>query len=178
MNLRPFIGGLLNYITEIIMSIPFHTIRNLYLRIVLKHLGKNTEVCRNIDFRSPQRIEIGDNTTINKHVVLDGRGGILKIGNSVDIAQDCRIWTLQHDYNSPTYAAVGSDVIIENYVWIASGATILPGVKIAEVAVIATGAIVTKDVPPYSIMAGIPAKKIGERSNNLNYTLGKRRWFH
>jgi len=111
-------------------------------------------------------------------VLLDGRGGHISIGNCVDIAQDVRIWTLQHDYDSPDYAAVGGPVQIDDYVWIASGATILPGVTIGKGAVVATGAVVTKDVPPYAIVGGVPAKKIGERSRDLRYKLGKERWFH
>lgn len=177
-DLKSFISGLVQFTTEMVMAIPFHCIRNLYLKPLLGRLGHNTELCRNLDIRSPRRIRIGNHTSVNKHVVLDGRGGILSIGDNVDIAQDSRIWTLQHDYNSPEYIASGGDVTIEDYVWIASGATILPGVKIGKGAVVATGAIVTKDVSPYSIVAGIPAKKIGERSKELNYNLGNRRWFH
>lgn len=177
-NIKGLLSGLFQLTTDVVMTIPVHFIRNLYLKPFLGSRGKHSELCRNLDIRSPKRIRIGSNTTINKYVVLDGRGGILSIGNNVDIAQDCRIWTLQHDYNSPDYAAIGGDVTISDYVWIASGATVLPGLTIGEGAVVATGAIVTKDVPPYSIVAGVPAKKIGERNRNLTYKLGNRRWFH
>lgn len=71
------------------------------------------------------------------------------------------IWTEQHDYNSPTYASVEKPVIIEDYVWIASRATILPGVTIGKESVVASGAVVTKDVPPLSIVGGVPARIIG-----------------
>ena len=176
--MKNFISGLLSYLTSIVMYIPFHVVRQLWLKLLLKDLGKHSEICINVDVRSPQRITIGSYSTINKNVVLDGRGGLLIIGNSVDIAQDSRIWTLQHDYNAPDYDVKGGNVIIEDYVWIASGVTILPNLKIGEGAVVATGAVVTKDVKPYTIVAGIPARKIGDRSTNLKYKLGKRRWFH
>lgn len=175
---KDFVSGVMQLFTNIIMAIPFHLFRNVYLKVVLKSLGNHSEICRCIDIRSPRRIVIGSYSSINKHVVLDGRGGLLSIGNCVDIAQDSRIWTLQHDYNSPDYKAKGGDVLIEDYVWIASGVTVLPGVRIGKGAVVATGAIVTKDVPEYNIVAGIPAKKIGERNKDLKYRLGKRRWFH
>lgn len=103
---------------------------------------------------------------------------MLQIGNCVDIAQDVRIWTLQHDYNSPSYEAKGKPVHINDYAWIASGATILPGITIGEGAVVATGSVVTKNVESYTIVAGVPARPIGTRSKNLNYILGKKRWFH
>ena len=67
--------------------------------------------------------------------------------------------------------------VIEDYVWIASRATILPGVKIGRGAVIASCAVVTKDVPPLAIVAGVPAKIIGWRKNNMDYKLGKGPWF-
>lgn len=163
---------------ELVMAIPFHCIRNLFIDRFLKHRGKHVEICRNVEFRYPHNISIGNNTTINKRVLLDGRGGNIVIGDNVDIAQDVHIWTLQHDYNSPDYKAVGGDVHISDYVWLASGATILPGVSIGEGAVIATGAVVTKDVPSYTVVGGIPAKPLAIRNKDLKYHLGSQRWFH
>ena len=159
------------------MKIPFHCARNVYLNMFLKKRGKHVEICRNVEIRYPKNILIGNFCTINKNVLLDGRGGTITIGNCVDIAQDVKIWTLQHDYNSPSYDAIGGDVIIEDYAWLASNVTILPNIKIGKGAVVGTGAIVTKDVAPYTIVAGVPAKKIGERKKELNYKLGNQRWF-
>jgi maltose O-acetyltransferase len=62
-------------------------------------------------------------------------------------------------------------VIIGDHVWIAYRAVILPGVTIGEGAVVAAGAVVTRDVEPFPIVAGVPAKKIGERNRNLDYQL-------
>ena len=98
-------------------------------------------------------------------------GGI--IGNNVDIAQETNIWTEQHDYNSPTYKPVCKEVIIEDYVWLASRVTVLPGVHIGRGAVVASGAVVTKDVSPLAIVAGVPAIIIGYRKEEaLQYHLG------
>ena len=93
----------------------------------------------------------------------------LYIGENVNISSDVKFYTLQHDYNSSDFKAVGAQVIVEDYVWVSVRAIILPGVTIGKGAVIAAGAVVTKDVEPYSIMGGIPAKKIGERNKELNY---------
>jgi acetyltransferase-like isoleucine patch superfamily enzyme len=175
--MRSFLSGLLALISECILWIPFHFIRNIWCRLTLKHLGKGTAICRNVELRSAYRISIGSNTSINKRVLLDGRGGNLVIGNCVDIAQDSRIWTLQHDYQSPMYNSKGGNVSIEDYAWIASSATILPGVTIGKGAVVACGAVVTKDVPPFTVVAGVPAKKIAERCHDLQYKLGHRSWF-
>ena len=113
-----------------------------------------------------------------KSAVLGRPGGGVIIGNNVDIAQETNIWTEQHDYNSPTYKSVCKEVIIEDYVWLASRVTVLPGVHIGRGAVVASGAVVTKDVPPLAIVAGIPAKIIGYRKEEaLQYHLGDRAWF-
>jgi len=68
--------------------------------------------------------------------------------------------------------------MIEDYVFIGPRTIILPGVKIGKGAVIAAGAVVTKDVPPFAICGGVPAKIIGERRlKTLKYKLGRARWF-
>ena len=176
--MKSYIFNLFIFTLNSIMNIPFHCIRDIILMPLLGSRGKSVEICRSVEFTDPRKIHIGYNSTINKNVLLDGRGGQIIIGNCVDIAQECNIWTLQHDYNDPDYSAIGGNVIIEDYVWLASRVTILPGVRIGRGAVIATGAVVTKDVPSYAIMGGVPAKKIGERSHDLRYRLGDKRWFH
>ena len=134
-------------------------------------INKFTYCGRNLDVRSPWNIKIGNNCIINKKVLLDGRGGMLKIGNNVDIALEVQIWTLSHDINGEKHNPIGADVIIEDYVWIGTRAIIMPGVRIGRGAVIAAGAIVTKDVPPMAIVAGVPAKIISQRNNPLTYNL-------
>lgn len=167
-----------HYVLGLIMKIPFHCVRNFFLNPFLGQRGVHVEICKDIEIRVPNNIYIGNFTTINKDTLLVGRGGKIIIGDCVDIAQETRIWTLQHDYNAPDYKDVGGNVEIKDYAWLASRCTILPGVTIGKGAVVATGAIVTKNIPDYTIVAGVPAKKIGMRNENLTYKLGKQRWFH
>lgn len=174
--MKSFIHGLYHFILECIMWLPCHPLRRLVCHLVMKRFDMSSTVYRNVDLRSPYRISIGHHTNINKKCVLDGRGG-LYIGNNVDVAQEVNIWTEQHDYNSPFYKSVNKSVIIEDYVWIASRATILPGVKVGRGAVVACGAVVTKDVPSLAIVAGVPAKIIGLRKDVMEYQLGSRAWF-
>lgn len=141
----------------------------------MKEFHWSSGISRNVDLRSPYRISIGKNTIINKNCLIDGRGGCV-IGNNVDIAQDAYIWTEQHDYNSPNYDSVNKTVHIEDDVWIASRATILPGVKVGKGAVVACGSVVTKDVLPYTVVGGVPAKVIGKRTAALNYKLKYNAW--
>jgi len=175
--LREFSFGLWIIITSVVMWIPFHFIRYIYLRIFLKNLGKNSTILRNVKIIKPKNISIGHNSIVNNNVLLDGRGGELIIGNNVDIAQEVNIWTLEHDVNDEHHSTIGGKVIIEDYVWVATRVTILPNVTIGRGSVIASGAVVTKDVQKLTIVGGVPAKVIGIRDNKLNYSLYYRPWF-
>lgn len=171
--MKQFILCLCEYITELIMCLPIRNIRMLWLRMLGVKYGKRVWIFRNVEIRRPYKLKIANNVKINTRVLLDCRGGDICIGNNVDIAQDCRLWTLEHDPMSDFYDTKGGGIEIADYAWIASGATILPNVKIGKGSIVASGAVVTKDVPPMTIVAGIPAKKIGERDSKLLYKIGK-----
>lgn len=112
--------------------------------------------------RSPKGISIGEGCSIGPKVLLDGRKG-LTIGKNVTIAYEAIVWTLNHDYNDIHFCGKGAPVVINDYAWICSRSIILPGITIGEGAVVASGAVVTKDVPPYAVVAGVPARIIGQR---------------
>lgn len=82
-----------------------------------------------------------------------------------------------HDVNSVDFAGDHRPIQIDDYVWIGVGATVLRGVHIGEGAVVCAGAVVTKDVAPYDIVAGVPAKKIAERNHELKYKCLPHPWF-
>ena len=159
------------FVQNFLMNFPSRTLRLFLIKFKFNYVGDNASFLMGLEFRNPKNISVGSSSVINKNVLLDGRGGKLIIGNNVDIAQETNIWTLQHDINSENHQSVGDDVIIEDYVWIASRVTILPGVKISKGAVIASGSVVTKDVEKLSVVGGVPAKKIGVRDNKLTYKL-------
>ncbi len=162
---------------EWIMRIPFYGIRHFFIKKTLTNLGQNCFFAMEVETRYGKNISIGDNCIINKKVLLDGRGGRLTLENNVDIAQEVNIWTLSHDPQHDYHATKGAEVYIEEYVWIASRVTILPGVRIGRGAVVATGSVVTKNVPPMTIVAGVPAKVVGQRTSRLQYTLNHQPWF-
>ncbi len=122
-----------------------------------------------VDIRNPKGLIIEEGCSIGPKVLLDARRGI-HLHKNVTVAYDAIIWTLQHDMNSIDFNTVGGPVEVGEYAWICSRSIILPGVKIGRGAVIASGAVVTKDVDDYTIVGGIPAKKIGERGiKDFNY---------
>jgi maltose O-acetyltransferase len=175
---KVFVVAFWNYLfNHFLMYIPFHAVRLFFARLQVCKIGKGTSILLGCEIRKGKHIEIGEHSIINQHVLLDGRGGRLRIGANVDIAQETNIWTLEHNVHDDYHGDKGADVTIEDYVWIASRVTVLPGVTIGRGAVVASNSVVTKNVPPMSIVAGIPAKVIGERKSGLKYTLDYRRWF-
>lgn len=179
--------------------IPSHTIRLfLYRHFFRIKIGKDSSIHWRAEFNLPSGVEIGHNTIIGNDAFLDGRfkrkigdksfsryvndffnpkERPLKIGNNVSIAGEVRIYTMEHDIDDPHFAEIGAPVVIDDYVVIGTRVTILPGVHIGKGAVIASGAVVTKDVEPYSVMGGVPAKEIKKRSEDLRYTLKFSRLF-
>ena len=89
----------------------------------------------------------------------------------MNIAGETSIFTWEHDPESSIFGVKNGPVRIEDYAYIGYRVTILPGVTIKKGAIVAAGAVVTKDVPEYTMVGGVPAKFIRNRSRNLNYTL-------
>lgn len=157
-------------LNSVVFSVPFHLIRKLWVRLFICY-GRHCAFHRHIRFHTPWRISIGDDVVINRCVMLDGRKGI-KIGSHTDIGEYVSIWTLQHSVTDGAHSLVGESVKIGDYVWVAPHSIILPGVTIGDGAVIATNSVVTKDVEPYTMVGGGPAKKIKpikKRNYQMNY---------
>jgi len=152
--------------------IPSHIIRSAVYRIFGLKLGNKSYIYGRSEIRAPNHIRIGQNTIIGHSAILDGRGG-LDIGNNVNLSSGVWIWTVEHVVNDSNFCSVTEGVVIEDYAWLSCRTVILPGVRIGYGAVVCAGAVVTKNVEPYSIVAGVPARIIGERTKNLKYSLGE-----
>jgi acetyltransferase-like isoleucine patch superfamily enzyme len=166
--------GYLRYADQKTGKIPSHTIRNsIYRNIFLINLSKKSTIYYGSEIRSSQNLHIGKNSIIGDKAILDARKGIY-IGENVNLSSGVQIWTEQHDHGDPYFRCLTDSsyrVKIEDRAWIGPGVIILHSVTIGEGAVVAAGAVVTKDVPPYTLVGGIPAKKIGNRNNKLKYVL-------
>lgn len=155
-----------------ISEIPSHHIRNLFYKYVYAlQIDKNVTIYHGCEFRAPANISIGKGSIIGDHAILDGRAGI-KIGENVNFSSNVSIWTMQHDYRDPMFRCTPEhygSVTIQDRAWIGPNVIILHDVNIGEGAVIGAGAVVTKDIPAYCLAAGVPARVIGERPQNLTY---------
>jgi len=160
-----------------VSSTPSHTLRLLFYRVFMKFsIGTGSSIFMDCVFDCKNGLTIGNNTTINPKCRLDNRGTIT-IGNNVSISQEVTILTADHDLDSPDFAGRNNPVVIEDYAWIGTRATILPGCVIGKGAVIAAGALVTKSVEPFAVMAGVPAKMIKTRNPDINYNFSYKRLF-
>lgn len=164
--------ALYSLVNDLLPHIPFWSWRRFCLRRLGMQIGQGTQIMKRNYMINANLIKVGDNSHINTQCILDGRGG-LTIGSSVSISHRVNLMTGSHDHRSTNFQGIFHPIVIEDYVWIGIGATVLQGVTIGQGAVISAGAVVTHDVEPYAIMAGIPAKKVGERPRDLNY---KCRW--
>lgn len=166
--IRAYAASILQLVIFLSAYVPSQSIRKSVLRLLRASIGKNVRLHHGCEIRKPSRLKIGNNTIVGWRSVLDSRGG-LEIGENVNISSEASIWTAQHDPQSSEFGSVVAPVIIKDRAWISHRAIILPGITIGEGAVVAAGAVVTKDVAPYTMVGGIPAKVIGERNRNLTY---------
>ncbi|PIV10994.1 acyltransferase [Candidatus Roizmanbacteria bacterium CG_4_10_14_0_2_um_filter_36_35] len=165
------------YWLHLIGCVPCHCFRRFFYRLAGIKIGKGSVIHTKARFYDPRNIIIDEDTIVGEGVVLDGREKLV-IGSHVDIASEVMIYNSQHDIEDENFSAVDKPVVIEDYVFVGPRSIILPGVKIGKGAVVGAGAVVTKDVPPFAIVGGVPAKIIGERKlKTLNYKLGRARWF-
>jgi maltose O-acetyltransferase len=164
MNTKIFAGAILMYAyNHVLTNIPSRTIRHFYLRFWLAGLGKGTGAQMGCRFLNGRKVFLGERNVINFGCLFDGRKFSIRTGSNVSIGPEATILTLGHDPRSATFEDRGGDVVIGDRVWIGYRAIVLPGVTIGEGAVVGAGAVVSKDVEPYAIVAGNPARKIGER---------------
>lgn len=157
--------------------VPSHLIRRQALKAAGAKIGSGSAVHMGAKFFFPPGISIGQDSIIGFAAFLDGRDKLI-IGNHVDIASEVMIYNSEHDINSEFFTATTAPVEIGDYVFVGPRAIIMPGVKIGRGAVVAGGAVVTKNVDEFTIVGGVPAKIIGERTNKTpKYKLGRARLF-
>jgi maltose O-acetyltransferase len=130
----------------------------------------------NAYFDTRKNFYIGNNSVLNQKCRIDNRGGIT-IGNNVSISAEVCILTADHDLQCSYCTGRSRPVVIEDYVFIGTRAMILPGVSLGRGSAVAAGAVVTRDVPPYTVVAGVPARPISNRPTDLRYTVNYGRLF-
>ena len=155
-------------VNDILPHIPSWSLRRLYLRVVGCRIGKGSFIMKHVYIQSPNRLVIGNHSHINRDCILDARANIT-IGDNVSLSYRVNVITGSHDFQKPDFPSNKKPIYIDDYVWAGVGSSILSGVHVGKGAVICAGAVVTKDVEPFTVVGGVPAKKIANRNPDLDY---------
>lgn len=168
---RLLVVRVMQYLTNYVVShVPSFVLRRLWYQHALGvRLGFHAGVhmgCH-VWFYGPGQVRrtglsIGAYSRVNRDCCLDARGR-LEIGKHVSISPDVTILTASHGVNQPDFRVETRPVVIEDHVWVGTRAMILPGVTLGRGCVVAAGAVVSRDVPPLAVVAGVPATWVGER---------------
>jgi len=137
-------------------------LRKTLLRCFGAKIGKAL-IYRSVRIYAPWNLEIGDWTCIGANVEIYNKDKVA-IGSQCVISQDSYICTASHDITSHLMALITRPVKVGDQCWIAAKATVLPGVTIGEGAVVGACAVASKDVPPWTVVVGNPAKEVKRRT--------------
>lgn len=155
-------GWVLN---RVVSNIPFPALRYAYYRSVCGiNMGAGSSIWMGAQFTGGaiNQIQMGEGCSVAyESFWVAGAPIILK--NNVVTGHRVEFYTSDHDPDDPAFARRDAPIVIEDYAWIGSRAIILKGVTVGRGAVIAAGAVVTEDVPPFAIVGGNPAKFIRMR---------------
>ena len=166
-----FRKGWQRYMLFQIGLVPSLHLRRFVYRALGAEVGKNVVSHFKTEIRGIHKLKIGKGTIVGDNALLDARSG-LTLGENVNISSNVSLYTYQHDHRDPYFRCTSDNtkpIAISNRAWLGSNVIVLPGVNIGEGAVCCAGCVVTKDVEPYTVVAGIPAKKVNERSRDLQY---------
>jgi acetyltransferase-like isoleucine patch superfamily enzyme len=142
-------------------------VRGLLYRPFFAAAGRRLAVHDNVLIKYPDEIRLGDHVTINPGCILVGRGG-LTIGSDAMIGAGTKIVTTSHvtartDLAMRHQGMTASPVVIEDDVWFGFDVKVMPGAVIRRGSVLGAGAVVTGEIPAWSVAAGVPARVISSR---------------
>ncbi len=150
--------------------IPIHRVRVAALRAFGATIHPSAIIYHGFQVRRARNLVIGARTSVGDGTILDARGG-LTLGQDVNISTQAMIWTAQHDWQSSDFGYVQAPVTVGDRSWIGPRVVVLPGASIGEGAVIAAGSIVRGTIAPFTLVGGVPAKHIADRTKDLQYEL-------
>ena len=145
-------------------------LRGWYYSGLLARAGSNLRVAEHVLINSPCNVSVGDNCYVGTGVQLYPWNAPITIGSNVLVAAGVRMITRKHGFASLSHPMAkqgytNAPIVVEDDVWIGFGAVILPGVTIGRGSIVGSNAVVTRDVEPYTIVGGVPARVIRPRTH-------------
>jgi putative colanic acid biosynthesis acetyltransferase WcaF len=158
------------FFNRFITHIPHNPLRIRALTLLGAELGPHVYLFGGSEVIGARRLHIAGNCHVGRYCQVDARGGI-RIGTNVVIASHTVLITAYHDVNDPTFPGRLGSITIEDRVWLATRVTVTSGVTIGEGAVAAAGSVIARDVRPWSVVAGVPARVVAERNPDQLYQI-------
>lgn len=169
---NPLITLPLDVVEWLVAALPRHpglyaAIKRQLLNLAGAKIGHNVHIYPGVRIFVPKGLTIGNNVSISSYVVIT-TAGTVSIGNNVLVGYGSQILSANHHIPENRGIIFGSGhdckpVVIEDEAWIGANVTVLPGVRVGKGAVVAAGAVVTKDVVPFTVVGGVPAAVIRVR---------------
>ena len=161
----------------VVNKIPSRHLRKWFYQLLGAKIGKHTVICRRADILFPMGLDLADHVAVGWFVDLDARGGIT-VGHDTNISSHTKFITGSHDIDDPQFTASFLPITIGHHCWIGTGAVVLQGVAIGDGAVVAAGAVVTKDIPAFEVWGGVPARFIRKRNPECEYRINGAPFLH
>lgn len=161
----------------VVNKLPSRHLRRWFLQGMGARLGRGTLPCRRVEVLLPKGLSLGDRVAVGWFAELDARGGIT-VGNDTSISSHAKLITGSHDIDDGAYTADFRPISIGHHCWIGTGAMVLQGVTVGDGAVVAAGAVVTRDIPAGEVWGGVPAQYIRKRNLDPAYELGRPPFLH
>jgi len=136
--------------------------RRAMLRAFGASIGKHVHIHNSVTIVMPWNLTVGDWSAIGEHVYIYNLGSVT-IGEQVSVSYRAHLCAGSHDFTKPDLPLIKPSITIEDSAWVCTDTFVAPGVRIGQGAVAGARAVVTRDVPPWSIVVGNPAKAIGTR---------------
>jgi putative colanic acid biosynthesis acetyltransferase WcaF len=136
--------------------------RNLMLRAFGARIGRGVHIHPSVRIAVPWNLLVGDNSAVGDRAVLYGLGPIT-IGADVTVSQHAHLCAGAHDHRRPDLPLIKAEIRVGDGVWICADAFVGPNVAVGDHAIVAARAVAVRDVEPWTIVAGNPARPVGPR---------------
>lgn len=159
--------GLLQHLYNNISDL-IATFRGYYWKLFCKKIGSQVRIMSGVTIMSPKKVSIGDYVFINKNSILSATCGDIEIGLGCMLATSCNLITANHgysEYKKPMFIQpiFGGPIVLEDDVWLGANVVVTSNVRIGRGSIVGANSVVTKDVAPFSIVGGVPAKLLKYR---------------
>jgi len=144
---------------------PLHAWRSFLLRLFGARIGVSCHIYPGARIWAPWNLVCGDVVAVADEAIIYNPARVV-LGSHCTVSQQAYLCCATHDYDDASFRLIAAPIEVGAYAWVCARATVQGGVRIAEGAVLGLGAVATRDVEPWSVNAGVPARKIKERKRH------------